>query len=388
MRDFRARICVWKFGQNWAIFWTYYLIHRIIALIALWEGLPRGVLTFFNNSKRAVLIMKNEEEKSPFSHTLDEVENGLGFESFHSKMERNGAKKKRALDLSKYITNCKTGKGRKGAKTLEESKNIKIANKLGSCASYLIFKNYYQRDEIRLHSADLCKIHLLCPFCAARRAVKYLQAYMAKVEHVTAENPRLRAFFVTVTIKDRADLSDAFQHIRNAMRKMMKQRSNALRGQKHVEFAKALGGVHSIEVKRGSGSGLWHPHVHMIWLCEDIPDSEKLSQQWFALTGDSYIVDIRECYGDSMVEAFLEVFKYALKFSDMSFSDNWEAYQTLKGKRLIDSFGCLKGIEVSENLLDDEIENEPYLLMLYRFFYGSGYNFIGQGDETDIHEMF
>lgn len=331
--------------------------------------------------------MKNGQRKSPFSDSLATGENGLGFESFQSKMERNGAKKTRALDLQQYIINSKTGKNRKGVKTMKEKENIRIANKLQSCASYLIFKNYYQRDEIRLYAAELCKIHLLCPFCAARRAAKYLQAYMGRVEQVTVENPRLRAFFVTVTIRDKPDLSEAFQHLRNAMRRMMKQRSNALRGQKKVEFAKALGGVHSIEVKRGKGSGLWHPHAHMIWLCENEPDSAKLSEEWLALTGDSYIVDIRECYGDSLVDAFLEVFKYALKFSDMSLSDNWEAYEILKGKRLIDSFGCLKGVDVPENLLDDDIADEPYILMLYRFLHGSGYNFIGQGDENEIMNL-
>lgn len=331
--------------------------------------------------------MCNGRRKSPFSYTLASNENGLGFESFRNRMERNGARKTRALDLWKYIINFETGKDRKGVKTLMEKENIKIARKLGSCASYLIFKNYYQIDEVRLHSADLCKIHLLCPFCAARRAAKYLKSYMVKVEQVMAENPRLHAFFVTVTIKDREDLSDAFQHLRNAMKKMIKQRSNAIRGQKFVEFAKALGGVYSIEVKRGKGSGLWHPHVHMVWICEVAPDAVKLSHEWLALTGDSYIVDIRECYGDSLVDSFLEVFKYALKFSDMSFSDNWLAYQILKGKRLIDSFGCLKGVEVSESLLDDDIKNEPYILMLYRFLSNSGYSFVGQGDEEEIFRL-
>lgn len=331
--------------------------------------------------------MKNEQRKSPFSDTLARDENGLGFESFHTKMERNGARKTRALDLNKYITNFHTGKNRKGAKTLEEKENLRIARKLGSCASYLVFKNYYHRDEIRLYSAKLCKIHLLCPFCASRRAAKYVQAYLDKVEIVQAENPRLRAFFVTVTIKDRENLSDAFQHLRNAMLKMSQQRRNALKGQKSIEFVKAVGGVHSIEIKRGKNSQLWHPHAHMIWLCEETPNVEKLSQEWFSLTGDSYIVDIRECYGDSLTDAFLEVFKYALKFSDMEHSDTWEAYKTLKGKRLVDSFGCLKGVEVPDNLLDDDIEDEPYILMLYRFLRSSGYNFVGQGNEEEIFRL-
>ena len=51
-------------------------------------------------------------------------------------------------------------------------------------------------------------------------------------------------------------------------------------------------------------------------------------------------------YGE--IDGFLETFKYALKFSDLPLQDNWEAYKTLKGKRLINSFGVLRGVEVPE----------------------------------------
>ena len=49
----------------------------------------------------------------------------------------------------------------------------------------------------------------------------------------------------------------------------------------------------------------------------------KLSQQWEAITGDSKIVDVRRLKPskgtkDDYMEAFIEVFKYALKFSEMS----------------------------------------------------------------------
>ena len=75
------------------------------------------------------------------------------------------------------------------------------------------------------------------------------------------------------------------------MRKMTQARRDYLKDpvkRQHVEFAKAVGGVHSIEVKRGKGSGLWHPHVHMIWLCHEAPDQAKLRQEWEGWAGDSW----------------------------------------------------------------------------------------------------
>ena len=188
---------------------------------------------------------------------------------------------------------------------------------------------------------------------------------------------------VTLTVKDGENLLERFTHLRKALKKYQEQRRNALKGQKQVEYAKALGGVLSIEIKRGKGSGLWHPHVHMIWLCNEPPLASQLSKEWLELTGDSYIVDVREFYGESVVDGFLEVFKYALKFSDMELADNWEAFQTLKAKRLVDNFGLFRGIQVPDDLTDDDIDDE-YILLLYRFVRGSGYNFAAQGSKTDI----
>ncbi|WP_304672393.1 protein rep, partial [Neisseria polysaccharea] len=251
----------------------------------------------------------------------------------------------------------------------------KLAAKLSNCADFLIFKRYLTVDEVRLHAANFCKKHLLCPFCAMRRGTKYLQAYKQRLEVVFQENPKLRAFMVTLTVKDGESLSERFAHLRAALKKYKEQRRNALKGQRFVEYAKAFGGVHSIEIKRGKNSGLWHPHVHMIWLCEEPPSASQLSREWLAITGDSYIVDVREFYGESVVDGFLEVFKYALKFSDMPLADNWEAYQLLKEKRLVDNFGLLRGVKVPEELTDEDIDEE-FVYLLYYFARSSGYNFV------------
>ena len=57
--------------------------------------------------------------------------------------------------------------------------------------------------------------------------------------------------------------------------------------------------------------------------------------------------------------------------------------QTLKAKRLVDNFGLFRGVQVPDDLTDDDIDDE-YILLLYRFVRGSGYNFAAQGSKTDI----
>lgn len=328
--------------------------------------------------------MRNGQGKSPVSEFLAEHETGLGIESLQNKLQRYGAGKTRALDMADYITDFQTGKGKVGHPTEEQKQAKRIVSSMRECGGYLVFRNYFEIDEVRLAAACFCKKHLLCPFCAMRRGAKYLQVYHERLQLVLAENPRLRAFMVTLTVKDGEDLSERFTHLRSCLKRYQEQRRNANKGQKFVEYAKALGGVFSIEVKRGSGSGLWHPHVHMIWLCENEPDSVKLSQEWHTITGDSYIVDVREFYGETVIDGFLEVFKYALKFSDMPHADNWEAFKTLSGKRLVDNFGLFRGVVVPDKLTDDQYMDKPYISMLYRFVRGSGYNFIGQGTDNDV----
>ena len=50
--------------------------------------------------------------------------------------------------------------------------------------------------------------------------------------------------------------------------------------------------------------------------------------------------------------------------------------------RLINSFGALRGVEVPEELTDDDLDDDlPYMLMLYTYRKGSGYNFSEQWTE-------
>ena len=122
----------------------------------------------------------------------------------------------RALDMAKYITENTKSKWDDRKRNTETGK---LATKLQGCANYLVFKRYLTVDEVRLHAANFCKKHLLCPFCAMRRGAKYLQVYKQRLDVVLQENPKLRAFMVTLTVKDGENLSERFTHLRKALKK-------------------------------------------------------------------------------------------------------------------------------------------------------------------------
>jgi hypothetical protein len=253
--------------------------------------------------------------------------------------------------------------------------------RLNYCGDYLAFRHYIEPDQVRLHAARFCQIHLLCPFCAIRRGAKALQAYLTRYEAIRSEKTALRPFLVTLTVKDGPDLAERLDHLRQALRRLNKRRGHAKYG-RSVWHAIA-GAVWSYEVKRGASSGLWHPHVHAVVLAELEPDQARLSAEWHELTGDSFIVDVRPMAED-IASGFCEVFKYAVKFSDMEPADTVRAWRLLRGVRLMDSCGVFRGVEVPESLLDDPLDG-PFVEYLYRFVRGpssaqpGGYSLVSAG---------
>lgn len=285
-----------------------------------------------------------------------------GIEALPKRVDRYGKAKNRALDVAEYIEG------------VAQSKPIlrSLADRLAGCGDYLVFRHYFTVDKVRLHGASLCMKHLLCPLCAIRRGSKALKAYLDRWEVLQAQKTSLRPFLVTLTVKDGPDLAERFAHLHSAQRELWKQKQ---RGRGSV-LDGVEGAVWSYEVKRGSGSGMWHPHLHMIALAEQAPDARQLAEDWKWITKDSHVVDVRPISQDDPVSGFIEVFKYAVKFSDQEPSDTLACYLTLKGKRLIGSAGCFRGVEVPEDLTDDtsDLEGLPFVTLFYRYLRAAGYS--------------
>ncbi|HCF3644471.1 TPA: protein rep, partial [Pseudomonas aeruginosa] len=261
----------------------------------------------------------------------------------------------------------------------------KAAASLASCGNYLHFREYFTVGKVRLHNATFCKQHLICPLCAIRRGAKSLGAYLARWEVIRAERPDLKPYLLTLTVKNGDDLEERHSHLTKSLRKLMHHRRDfnaGTRGAPWTELCKAEGGVYTHE-QTNKGKG-WHPHTHMIILCASAPSQSALSAEWHKITGDSMIVDCRPITGGESgdySEGFMEVFKYAVKFSDLSLDDNWHAAQVLKGKRLLNSFGLFRGVEVPESLLDEPLDSLPYWDRFYRFL-GGEYRFTGESSKT------
>lgn len=262
----------------------------------------------------------------------------------------------------------------------ETSLALRYANRLMGCGNYLLFKNYYSIGETKLAKVQSCQVHLLCPFCAAVRASKSSTKYQERVEHVIAQNKRLKPIFITLTVKNGADLPERMAHLKKSFKTLIDRRRDSLKKNRgFCEFSKLDGAVFSYELTRNQKTKEWHPHVHIFALANDFIDRDALINEWQSVTGDSHIVDIRMVKKDKELgygKAFAEVFKYCLKFSDLSLGDTWEGFKGLRGNRLTGAIGSLYGVKIPEGAEDEQLNRDdlPYLELLYRFKNNAGYD--------------
>ena len=249
--------------------------------------------------------------------------------------------------------------------------------KLKGCGNFLLFHHYYTVGKVRLHQACFCKKHLLCPLCAIRRSAKFIGRYADKTSFVMAENPALRASLITLTVKNGKRLGERYNHLLSCYRSLEKSRRNAKARGHNSEWGKVKGLVGVVEfTNKGNG---WHPHLHIFALHEETIFKGSLVKQWKKITGDSMILDITPiAHPDEPERDLVEIFKYSLKFSDLSLEDNLKAYDVLSGKRLIFSSGILRGVKVPESLIDEPLSpaDLPYIEMLYRFYESKGYQLV------------
>lgn len=281
-----------------------------------------------------------------------ESREAFGTSSFDKRLHRYSTAKANALAFGRYLFECG---------------ETKLADALRRCGNYLVFRDYFTVGQIRLSSICTCQKHLICPLCAIRRGAKAVRVYSAKVAELVQSDPELKPYLVTFTVRNGPDLRERFRHLAFHLRAYHKRRKGA---RQKGEVRKASAAVWSYEfTNRGNG---WHPHVHAIWLCRQAPDMHRLRDEWHALTGDSFMVDVSPIMGDP-IDAFLEVFKYAVKFSDLEDPDRLEAYQVLKGKRLQGSFGAFRGLDVEPGESDELLEELPFIERLFRYRAGLGY---------------
>jgi len=248
-----------------------------------------------------------------------------------------------------------------------------LAPKIAQCGDYLRFREYYTINKVRLSGAYFCKAHLLCPFCAIRRGSKLVEEYSKRHLQIMTEYVGIKTSMITITVKNGLDLAERQNHLQKSLQRLFKHRRKSKDGKSKTEFGKVIALVGTYEVtNKGNG---WHPHAHIMVMHHLRIDAAKLKTEWFNITGDSSVLRIDPAkHPKDPAQDFLEIFKYAVKFGDLSPELNLQAYEVLRGKRLVFSAGEFRKVEINEDdLLDTPLEELPFYERLYKFVTGQGY---------------
>jgi hypothetical protein len=298
-------------------------------------------------------LLDSESDNSEFSDNKFLHEKRLNRLSVH---------KKRTKSISEYL---------KSKDKIEEN----FFKKLDSCYDYLLFKDYINLKKIRLGATHSCQVHLLCPMCAIVRAAKQVQLYEAKFKELKKRNPMLSIYYVVLTVKNGTDLLERYEHLKNSLKILTSRRQDAIiakSGKKSKNyalnsvFANVSAGAYSIEIKKGKNSKEWHPHANLLLLSEDFIIESEIKSEWKSITKDSKIAYC-EVKNDDDKTVFVEIFKYALKFSEMEFDDNFTAWDTLKGCRLMGTFGDFRSLNIDKEDTEIALKDEPYIELFYKY---------------------
>jgi hypothetical protein len=182
-----------------------------------------------------------------------------------------------------------------------------------------------------------------CNPCATERARIVAQSVIDRLE-----NTRVR--FITFTLR----------HTTQSLVELLDRLYDSFRRIQRTSLWKqnVKGGVAFLEVKYSERSLSWHPHFHVLVEGHYI-DRKALQRTWFAITGDSFVVDIRSTGGKPNVARY--VTKYASKPLSTTFLYDRhlldEAVLALHRRRLCMTFGSWRGTPLVDTLPEDAWEN-------------------------------
>jgi hypothetical protein len=159
-----------------------------------------------------------------------------------------------------------------------------------------------------------------CPDCRGRDYVRLVRGYGQAVSQF--RHPKL----LTATLRNEQKLTaEVVARLRKSFRALVRHLGPLVRG-----------GIYSIEVvNKGHG---WHVHIHAVIDAAYIPQ-RRLSADWLAITGDSFVVDIRRAW--SPREALKYILKYLTKEPELLDHLKPIYNSALQGVRLTQPFGVM-----------------------------------------------
>lgn len=211
--------------------------------------------------------------------------------------------------------------------------------------------------HVRL-TPERCELRI-CPWCARRQAAAYVDGFVEELERLQKQGAFARGRstnrpsfkMLTLTLRPSLELRKDVGRIFRCWR-ALQERVGFARDKR----AKLFGALAAVEI--GPHRNV---HLHVLYWGRFVPQ-QQLVDVWRELTGDSYVVDIRELRG-SWRDAVREVTKYVTKVAEIR---NWsgsrdvdpclpevllvDVFEALKGRRRIATYGIFYNVAGADEL--------------------------------------
>jgi len=195
----------------------------------------------------------------------------------------------------------------------------------------------------------------MCPYCGNARSQKVASQLFNALVHM--KDPRMMV--LTMRSSD-TPLPQQLAHLRNSLAKLRRMPW----WKEHV-----TGGVYTMEITINDSSGLWHPHLHILYDGKYMPQ-KGLRHRWHLVTGDSDIVWLAKVTDN--IGAARELAKYVgkpQKVSQLSLAQIREYASASSGQRMVASFGNLHGVRLHDQDKNPPLPDDVYRVQLSRIVY-------------------
>ena len=242
----------------------------------------------------------------------------------------------------------------------------RVQERMKNCGEFINVATCTNCEKEHFQGFNRCKVRWCIP-CNAVKVKIWISKLCEPLKNWTNSGNKIA--LLTLTMKDQpmGKLDNMLNVLQIAWRIFQNGKGNRKRFNKRF-----IGGVKSLEVKVGKGSGMWHAHYHLLvmyeagryqkdfdWLCEEWNKSVCMALK-SNLSEKQGSVHIKQLKGDkSFLKGIIEGVKYIMKPETEIYKPErlQEAYNALYGRRAQSTFGKLYGIskEVEkENNIDEK----------------------------------
>lgn len=232
----------------------------------------------------------------------------------------------------------------------------RAAQQLAGCANAARF--YIDPDEGKVRPwIRRCK-HRLCPFCGRARSAHVAE----QLTQIMYKMKRPRMLVLTVRSR-REPLRVQLHDLRGWLSRLRRSKDWRTR---------VRGGAYTVEVTLNERTGLWHPHLHVVYEGEYFP-FKLLQGLWHEITGGSEVVWVQAVH--EVAGAARELAKYIGKIQQLDRLDGQqirEYAEAVRGGRMVQAFGESYGFAVVD---EDGLPEKPaaeYTVSLPRLVFLAG----------------